>query len=228
MEGMSLMSKMKKILFVCLSIPKTVIFNLKAFPFSEAIKLKVFCAWNVKFKGLKRGSIEIEQQTEKFGVKFGNGGSDGIPRQKSAIILSENGKMVFKGKANFGEGVVIRIDGGIIEFGERFRTNKNAFVACNTKMSIGDDVLLGWNVNIRDSDGHNVYTNGVAAPKEKSVVIGNHVWICSYADILKGTVIGNDCVVAYRSCVAGGKHPNNSLIAGIPGKVIKEDINWVE
>ncbi|EMW5826750.1 hypothetical protein [Enterococcus faecium] len=29
--------------------------------------------------------------------------------------------------------------------------------------------------------------------------IGNHVWICSYADILKNTEILDNSIVAYRS-----------------------------
>lgn len=222
------MSKFKKFFFVCLSMPKTLYYNFKIFPVIDAIKLRVFCAWNVRFKGLKRGSIESNREIGMFGIKIGNGGSEGIPRQKSTVIISKNGKMVFKGKANLGEGIIIRIDGGKIVFGENFRTNKNAFIACNTLMTFGNDVLFGWNVSIRDSDGHSVYCNGIESPKEKSVSIGNHVWICSHANVLKGTVIGDDCVVAYQSCVIGGIHQSNSLIAGIPGKAIRGDITWVE
>lgn len=222
------MKILNKFAFLLLSLPHTIRFNFKAFPLKTAIKLPVFVSHKVKYKGIKRGSIFFSCPSKTFMVKFGNGGSDGVPEQKSCIMFRDNGVMSFDGNANFGVGIIIRLDGGKVSFGKNFRTNKNCFIACNTEMKFGDDVLLGWNVRMRDSDGHYIIENGAPKKNEVPVSVGNHVWICSYADVLKGTTIASDSVVAYRSCVTGGIFPPNSLIAGFPAKVIKSEINWKE
>ena len=168
------MNKIRKVLFAVISLPKTVFVNFKVFSFKDAVRFPLFCAWNVKCEGLNKGCIVVNTCESGFwGIKIGNGGSNGIPEQKSKVIISQNGKIYFKGKANLGAGIVIRIDGGILTFGDNFRSNKNAFLACNTSLQFGDDVLLGWNVNIRDSDGHYVYCDGKESIKEKRVSIGN-------------------------------------------------------
>lgn len=53
------------------------------------------------------------------------------------------------------------------------------------------------------------------------MVIGDNVWIGWGSIILKGTVIGNNCVVGAGSLVAG-KFPDNVVIASNPGKIIRE------
>ena len=40
-----------------------------------------------------------------------------------------------------------------------------------------------------------VLVDGIKSPTEKSVVIGDHVWLCSYVDILKGVRIPNESMV---------------------------------
>ena len=58
------------------------------------------------------------------------------------------------------------------------------------------------------------------------MTIGNHVWVCTESHILKGTAIGNDCVVGYASLVSKGGSDNNVLWAGHPAKIIKQKVNW--
>lgn len=218
---------MNKYIFALLSLPNTIWCNYKLFPIKEAIKLPVFVAYNVHWKNVSRNQVEFLSTPNRFQVKIGNGGSEGIPRQKSMIRISDKGKLIFSGTASLGEGICMRIDGGTIIFGDNFRSNKNAFLACNTQMQFGTDVLLGWNVKIRDSDGHFVQENNEIKPNEEPVFIGDHVWICSFVDILKNTFVGKNSVVAYRACVSG-KYDENSLIGGCPAKCIKHNINWIE
>ena len=94
-------------------------------------------------------------------------------------------------------------------------------------MKFGKDVLLGWNINIRDSDGHKI----IETSNKKiinNINIGNHVWICSNVDILKGTQIGDNCIIGYRSLVCGLKCEDGKLIAGVPAKIIKNDVNLIK
>ena len=116
---------------------------------------------------------------------------------------------------------------GILNIGDNFATNKKCSLICDGNMKIGNDVLLGWKVNIRDSDGHVVYDNitKIKNPIQKDVTIGNHVWIASYVDILKGTEIKDNYVIAYRSCVLSKFDKSNCIIGGYPAKVLRENIN---
>ena len=116
--------------------------------------------------------------------------------------------------------------GGGIEFGNQFSSNRNCFFGCNHHVIFGDNVLLGWNVNIRDSDNHTIFWNGNEETSQKRVFVGNHVWICSYADVLKGVIIPDDSVVAYRALVTKQFTESHSLIAGCPAKIIKNNISW--
>ena len=55
----------------------------------------------------------------------------------------------------------------------------------------------------------------------EEIIIGDNVWVCINSTILKGTVIGNNCVVAANSVVKG-KFPDNVLIQGNPAVIVRE------
>ena len=55
----------------------------------------------------------------------------------------------------------------------------------------------------------------------KPVMIGDDVWIGANAVILPGVTIGKHCVVAAGAVVTKDV-PDNSLIAGVPAKLIKQ------
>lgn len=100
--------------------------------------------------------------------------------------------------------------------------NVRGIIDCFESISIGHDVAIGPDVVIRDSDNHSL--NGqtrVTAP----VTIADHVWIGQRAMILKGVTIGTDAVVAAGSVVTKDVPPN-TLVAGVPARVIREDIGW--
>lgn len=63
--------------------------------------------------------------------------------------------------------------------------------------------------------------------KEKTapIQIGNHVWIGARAIILKGVTIGDGVVVAAGAVVTKDVPPN-TLVGGVPAKIIKENISW--
>ena len=224
------MSKVSLIFQVLISIPKTLYFNFKVFKFKMAIKLPVYVNYNVEIMQIYKGAIKINtSKITPFMVKIGIGGSNAIKDSRGKIFLNKlnNGKVVFSGNAKFSNGIVIYVNKGIIEFGINFSCNKNCFISSDYKVKFGNEVLLGWNVNIRDSDGHEIiYLNENEKKKEKDVEIGNHVWICSNVDILKNSKIGNDCIVGYKSLVTNIMVDNNKLIAGIPAKIIKNNVNW--
>lgn len=95
-------------------------------------------------------------------------------------------------------------------------------------VTIGDNCLFSWGVNMRVGDGHVIFNKDThqVLNKNRDIVIGNHVWFGSEVAIAKGTVIPDNSVVGMRSLVAGRFDTPNVVIAGVPARVVKTGINW--
>jgi len=110
----------------------------------------------------------------------------------------------------------------LIKIGSNCRIN-GAYIHAQKKISIGNNCVIASGVNIIDSNGHIVISNnrtiGRDVPKE--IIINNNVWIGLNSIILKGTTIGDNCVIAAGSVVKG-IFPENSLIQGNPAIVVKK------
>lgn len=101
--------------------------------------------------------------------------------------------------------------------------NNDTEINCFRSITIGDNVAISKGVIIRDSDNH--VLNGKVDRTTAPIVIGNHVWIGLRAIILKGVTIGDGAVIAAGAVVTRDVPPK-SLVAGVPAKVIKENISW--
>lgn len=100
--------------------------------------------------------------------------------------------------------------------------------ACNgTNIQIGDNCLFSNDIEIQTTDHHKLYCDNKRINEDKDIIIGNHCWICAHTSILKGAIIDDGCVIGAKSLVnknySGDK---NSIIAGNPAKVIRQNINW--
>ena len=207
-----------------LSLLKTVFYNLKWFG-AKGIKLPVLIAKRCRIR--VKGKVQLSRYG--FGtVKLGFGGSPAIiEKPYSRFAVKKDATVIFKGKAGLSAGNSVCVDGGVCVIGKDFSTNKNCFIACSKGVTIGDRVTLGWDVKIRDNDGHTIIDLTTGARSEsKEVTIGDHVWLCAYTDVLKGSVVPDESVVAYGSLVTKAFEKSNLLIAGTPAKVLKENISW--
>lgn len=221
----------RNIINLILSLPKTIYFNFKVFSFKQAICLPILVSSNTVIRKAVRNSIVLTDWDKKhYRVTFGFGGSGNISSNpNSYICIQAKNSLIFKGEAHFASGCSIAIwSGGSIEFGDNFSANKNCIFESDKRIVLGNDVLLGWNIIIRDSDGrnHTIYYQGNSKENKKPIQIGNHVWIGSYVDILKGVNIGDDSVIAWRSMVNKSFNETGVLIGGIPAKKITNNIEW--
>ena len=115
----------------------------------------------------------------------------------------------------------------MLEIGGNFFCNKNCTISCNDKITIGDDVLFCWNVEMLDSDNHKViHKNKENTCNRGPIKIGNHVWVASSSHILKNSTIPDGSVVAYHSLVTKQFSGEKLLLGGCPAKVIEEEIEW--
>ncbi|MCH5170911.1 MAG: acyltransferase [Oscillospiraceae bacterium] len=99
----------------------------------------------------------------------------------------------------------------IIEDGVKI--NYNCIFVCREKIVVGAGTEFGPSVYIYDHDHDFRAEGGVKAGKFKTapVKIGNNVWIGANTMILRGTTIGNNCVIGAGSVVSG-RIPDNSVL----------------
>lgn len=207
----------------------SIIFNFRAFPISIAKKIPIKIAYGTKIDYIRKGCIEIEGDVHRSMIKIGVTGLDGVTGDRKCHIRfgkEKSAKIVFKGDAVIARGALLAVDKGTLIFGKGFSANNNLYISCNDKIEFGDNVMIGWEVKIRDTDNHTIMHEGVQKVNHAPVKIGDKVWIASYCDILKGAEIGAHSVLAYRSLLTKIYTNEHCLVAGAPAKIIAEDIDW--
>lgn len=227
--------KIMLILKVIVSLPKTVLFNFMNLPLNQAIKLPILIGYNTNVRISKNALIKIEAPLSTFMIKYNvYEGSKGVEIGRNGqgfLMLTADSTLTFKGNTSFQKGISIRCEGGNLVIGDNVQINKHGFISCNSEVTIGNNCSFGWNVEIRDSDGHRLIDlssneSDFKTGKETYVHIGEHVWLAGNIKIMKNVNIPNNSVVAYNSCVIKPFYDENVLIAGYPAIVKKENINW--
>lgn len=209
-----------------LDLPKTIWINYKVFEFKQALRLPILISRKVKVMQIYKNTIILPDTVRTFSIKIGIDGADGVAHeQKGCLLLGEKSKLIFKGKASISKGILIR-SSGKITFGKDFYSNCNLSLICTKNITFGNQCVLGWNIHIRDCDGHPIFQNRKRVNSDESVSIGNHVWIGQDVKILKGTEIPTDSIIAMNSCVTKKFNETNTIIGGYPAKIIKHNVNW--
>ncbi|MBR0072660.1 MAG: sugar O-acetyltransferase, partial [Bacteroidales bacterium] len=108
-----------------------------------------------------------------------------------------------------------------IFIGDDFTGNHNLTILDIREVYIGNHVMVGPHTLIT-TVGHPLSPKGRREyhALAKPVRIGNDVWIGGNVTILPGVTIGNNVVVAAGSVVTKDV-PDNTLVGGVPAKVIK-------
>ena len=93
---------------------------------------------------------------------------------------------------------------------------------------IGEDCMFSYNINVRTGDYHTIVEKGThkVLNYNADVIIGNHVWVASDVLICKNVRIADNSVVGARSVVTRRFDEPNVVIAGMPAKIVKTNINW--
>ena len=121
---------------------------------------------------------------------------------------------------------IIINDKGILKIGNNVGMSSTAIV-CEEKVSIGNNVLLGGNVCIYDTDFHalnHIHRTSLLTDKEHKktspVVVEDNVFIGAHSTILKGVNIGKNSIIGACSVVTKSV-PQNQIWAGNPAKFIR-------
>ena len=118
----------------------------------------------------------------------------------------------------------------VVMIGDRCLIGRGSSIGGHYRIDIGNDVFTGMNVYITDQNhGYEDPQTpiGIQDPLDDPVVIGDGSWIGTGAVVLPGARIGRNCVIAANSVVRG-EFPPHSVIAGVPGKVVRayDGMKW--
>lgn len=164
---------------------------------------------------------------------------------KDSSLYLRDSRIIIKGKGNMikigsncnirGLRVLMYGNNNGLEIGNRIIINASKIqptvinVIGGKKIIFGNNCLLSNNIEIHTSDYHGIYSlpDGLRSNPDADIIIGNNVWIGLGTMILKGTEIGNDCVIGAKSVVTGHYKYNNMLIVGNPARIIEnKKICW--
>lgn len=116
---------------------------------------------------------------------------------------------------------------GKLTIGDNLGISCSAII-CNHNIKIGNDVTIGGNTVIYDTDFHSLDPEirlDKRQDKEKAkrgrVIIGNSVFIGAHTTILKGVRIGENSIIGACSVVTKDI-PSNEIWGGNPAKFIKK------
>jgi carbonic anhydrase/acetyltransferase-like protein (isoleucine patch superfamily) len=216
--------KMKKILRFLRygSLLKTWRINVKYFGFSGFFKPRVIIARNVKLDCLK-GSLRTP---DAFGcVNIGFKKNPGYPNKKGRTIFHNEGNISIKRHVCFGYGSALFVgDGAEVIIGDASVGEFTSFLICKS-LSLGFNVMISWDCQFMDNDGHSILdAQGAIMNYPRPISLGDSVWICSRAMVMKGAGLSNNSVLAAGSFLSKRITEENCIVAN--NEIIKSNINF--
>lgn len=149
------------------------------------------------------------------------------------VLLKGKGKIVFGSQVRIGVELSPNFHSGYgymeardknseVVFGNNVRLNNGFSIVAVNRIEIGNDVLIGLNFMVSDSDFHHLEAEKrfESNPPSAAVKIGSNVFIGNNVTILKGVSIGDNTVIGSNSVVTSSI-PENVVAAGNPAKVIR-------
>ncbi|CAK6476280.1 2,3,4,5-tetrahydropyridine-2,6-dicarboxylate N-acetyltransferase [Peribacillus frigoritolerans] len=130
------------------------------------------------------------------------------------LEIGKNAKMHFGKMIRVRSGSKLRVrKGAEMQIGRNTFLNHGCIFTAHERISIGENVQFGPNVLIYDHDHDYKQKHGLKdlLYKTTPVKIGDNVWIGANTVILRGTKIGNNCVVGAGSIIKGD-YPDNMVI----------------
>lgn len=171
-----------------------------------------------------KNKIRIDGKNNKILVE----GSIKISKIKIVIKGSNNTLHIKSGAKINSSFLEIVGDNCSIIIGKNSIIGNGCYLSAKEKditLSIGDECMLSRNAKLMTSDGHPILKDGKIINSAKNITLNTKVWVADDVVILKGVEIGSNSIVGIGS-VLTKSIPTNSIAAGNPAKVIKENISW--
>jgi len=207
-----------------LNVLKSIYLSLRFSP-KTFYKLPIKASWKTKIKLFRGGKLTVDGKLTIGVIQTIFGYTTNLCN-KTVIVVEKNGCLHIGNNVKIYPGVKILVGSGAkVTLEDNCGINANTLLIAKNSISVGKCSWISWNGQIMDSDMHSVIQNGIESDFTKPICIGNYVWIGSGVTILKGVTVSDGSIVAACSVVTNDVPPH-SLVAGIPSKVIKNEVAW--
>lgn len=142
---------------------------------------------------------------------------------RSTILRMDEGSSFVANSASiyYGADIVLFKD-ACFEMGRSF-INSDARIRVHQRVTIGNGCAISHGFVCMDGNAHTIDGRRTVAPVE----ICDHVWIGTGVTVLPGVHIGEGAVVAAGAVITRDVPPA-CLVAGVPARVIRENVVWEE
>ena len=178
------------------------------------------------FERLRNGETILSSDPESFKLRDASFATKGLlvqlnsssnPTEIKAILSQITGSEIDESVAVFTP--------LYINYGKNTKIGKNVFINFDCVfldlggITIEDNVLIAPKVSLL-SEGHPVSSNERQSLIPGKIHIKKNAWIGAGATILPGVTVGENAVVA-AGAVVSKEVPANTIVGGIPAKIIK-------
>lgn len=147
----------------------------------------------------------------------------------SINIQGDNNRVLIGSNCAIRGQILVKGSNQTVSVGER-TTFQSVYILCqeSCNVTIGRWCMFSRAIEIRTTDAHSVIElgSGLRLNKPASIMIGDHVWVSVGAMISKGVTIPDDSIVGAQSFVNNSFTEKNTVIAGMPAKVVKRGVTW--
>lgn len=145
------------------------------------------------------------------------------------LALSHSGQRVRVGKECTGRWVFHMWGVSTVTVGDRVTSNgTECFVNPGGSLIVGEDCMFA-NAFVHVGDNHAIIDaesgkalNYSDAPR---IEFKKHVWVASRVTVMSDSTIGAGCVLGAASVVKGD-FPAQTVVAGVPAKVVRDGVTW--
>ncbi len=149
-------------------------------------------------------------------------------RNSTAIFqVGDHARLYVKNDLDIAYGNTFSVGRNAVMTTGRLFTGVNASIVCHHKMTFGNNVMVGSDVRIFDSDFHAIYNEtGDVINSDREVIIEDNVWLGARSMILKGAFIHQGAIISASSLVLGEVEKGRVYINRREGKSIGGHVIW--
>jgi acetyltransferase-like isoleucine patch superfamily enzyme len=165
--------------------------------------------------------IQVPNRTCSIGIPILG---KSTPKSDITVIVGDSKSIIALDGATIGRGAKLIVGTAAkLAIGDKTCISDGSMISAQNSITIGQNCAISFGVTIIDDDGHGFGLPPYSAP----IVIEDDVWIGCNVTILKGVTLGKGSVVA-AGAVVTKSCPPHSLIAGVPARVIKQEVRWTD
>jgi acetyltransferase-like isoleucine patch superfamily enzyme len=163
------------------------------------------------------------------GLRSGSSLTIGAGSRLKDVVVKFNGvgNRIVIGEAVELTGAITVGGGTDVYIGDRSTFGRVEMVAHRSPITIGADCMFSFGIELRTTDTHAIYDadSGDRINGERSIHIGDYVWVGKNASVLKGVTIGTGGIVA-KGAVVSRDVSGRAVVAGNPARTVRTNAVW--